>query len=146
MLTYIGLYLLLAGFVTGLGAVTVIDSHGFRARRSPYWTEATIRAHKVTKPLIWLGTITAIIGGSIFYSTQPYNWIMIAHAVAAVVLIANGSFLSFYVSPYLLARERAGRERELLPARLQYAIIASFLVSVAGWWTSLALLALLLVT
>ena len=51
----IGLFIILAGFIIGLGAVTVIDIHGFLGRRSNYWTEATTRTHKVTKPLIWIG-------------------------------------------------------------------------------------------
>lgn len=141
MITFLGLLLLLAGFVIGLGAVTVIDLHGFLARRSPYWTEATIRAHKVTKPLIWLGIILVITGGFIFYSANPLTWIPYTQAAAAAALVLNGCFLSFFVSPYLLKREREGRSRELLPARLQLAISASFLVSFVGWWGSLGLLA-----
>lgn len=63
----IGLFLFIAGFIIGLGAVTVIDIHGFLGRKSSYWTEATIRTHKVTKPLIWLGMSLAILGGLVFY-------------------------------------------------------------------------------
>jgi hypothetical protein len=144
--TLIGLFLLLAGFVIGLGAVTVIDVHGLLSRRSPYWTETTIRVHKVTKPLIWLGIGLAVIGGTLFYSIKPLTWVPLAHATAVLVLVANGSFLSFYISPLLLARERAGRERELLSQKLQLSIIASFIVSFIGWWGSLALLAWYLVS
>ena len=49
-LDFIGLFIFIAGFIIGLGAVTVIDIHGFLGRKSAYWTEATIRTHKVTKP------------------------------------------------------------------------------------------------
>lgn len=52
MIDGVGLFLFLAGFVIGLGAVSVIDVLGFLGRTSRYWTEATVRAHKVTKPLI----------------------------------------------------------------------------------------------
>ncbi len=52
MLDFIGLFCLIAGFVIGLGAVTVVDIHGFLGRTSAYWTEATTRTHKVTKPMI----------------------------------------------------------------------------------------------
>ncbi|MEX1027327.1 MAG: hypothetical protein WD049_04870 [Candidatus Paceibacterota bacterium] len=141
MLEFIGLLIFIAGFVVGLGAVTVIDLHGFLARHSPYWTETTIRAHKVTKPLIWIGTTLAIIGGVFFYSQQVFTWIPMTHAIVAPILVLNGIFLSFYVSPYLLKQEREGRERELLPTRLQVAISASFVVSFVGWWGSLVLLA-----
>lgn len=54
-LDFLGLFLSLSGFVLGLGAVTVIDIHGFLGRKSQYWTEATTRTQKVTKPLIWVG-------------------------------------------------------------------------------------------
>lgn len=136
----IGLFITIAGFIIGLGAVTVIDIHGFLGRKSAYWTEATIRTHKVTKPLIWAGIILASIGGAILYRHESFSGIPLYHAAIACVLIANGIFLSFYVSPFLLQREREGRQRELLPASLQNKIVVSLLVSDAGWWGGLALL------
>jgi hypothetical protein len=136
----IGLFLFIAGFVIGLGAVTVIDLHGFLGRKSPYWSEATIRTHRVTKPLIWLGMLLAISGGVIFYSTVGFSRIALIHAVFAIILILNGSFLSFYVSPRLLKREEEGKAREILPSDLQIKIAMSFVISIIGWWGSLFLL------
>ena len=136
----IGLFVFLAGFVIGLGAVTVIDMHGFLGMKSPYWTESTIRAHKVTKPLIWLGYILALIGGCIFYRENGLSGVAAFHALAAVFLFFNGLFLSFWVSPRLLQREREGRAQELLPASWQAKIAVSFVVSFTGWWGSLFLL------
>lgn len=136
-LEFIGVFFLFAGYVIGLGAVTVIDVHGFLARQSKYWTKTTIRAHKVTKPLIWLGTILAIVGGVIFYYQHPIKPFMYVHAAAAVLLVLNGLFLSFVVSPYLLKQEREGQDTKLLPASLQRKISVSFIVSVIGWWGSL---------
>jgi hypothetical protein len=135
-----GLFLFIAGFIIGLGAVTVIDLHGFLARKSPYWTEATIRTHKITKPLIWTGIFLAILGGLITYRNIGFSGISIIHAILAAVLILNGSFLSFWVSPNLLRREKEGRAREILPAGLQIKITISFVISVIGWWGSLFLL------
>ncbi len=140
----IGLFLFLAGFVIGLGAVTVIDIHGFLGRKSSYWTEATTRTHKVTKPMIWAGIALAIIGGMIFYRAEAFAGIPLVHACAALVLIANGWFLSFKVSPFLLEREREGRAGELLPLPWQRRIMAGLIVSDIGWWGSLALLAVYL--
>ncbi|MEN9582560.1 MAG: hypothetical protein RL641_514 [Candidatus Parcubacteria bacterium] len=137
---FIGLFIFIAGFIIGPGAVTVIDIHGFLGRKSGYWTEATIRTHKVTKPLIWIGTMLAIIGGIIFYRNEPFVGIPMYHAIIAGVLIVNGLFLSFYVSPYLLAQERAGRQTELLPRSLQNKIVVSLVVSDIGWWGGLLLL------
>ena len=144
-LDVIGLFLLLAGFIVGLGAVTVIDIHGFLGRKSPYWTEATTRTHKVTKPMIWIGIILAIIGGFIFYRHEALSVIPLVHLLIALVLILNGCFLSFKVSPFLLKREKEGRSRELLPLSLQRKIIAGLIVSDIGWWGGLFLLVVYLV-
>lgn len=141
----IGLFLLLSGFIVGLGAVTVIDIHGFLGRKSPYWTEATTRTHKVTKPLIWIGIALALIGGLIFYRNEAFGGIPLAHLCIALVLILNGCFLSFKVSPFLLQREKEGKSRELLPQSLQRKIIVGLIVSDIGWWGGLFLLVLFLV-
>ncbi len=139
-LDVLGLFVFLAGFVIGLGAVTVIDLHGFMGRKSAYWTEATTRTHKITKPLIWLGILLAIIGGAIFYRNTNLAGIPLIHVIIAFVLICNGIFLSFKVSPYLLEKEKAGRASELLPASWQKKIIVSLIISDIGWWGSLFLL------
>lgn len=139
-LDVIGLFLFLAGFVIGLGAVTVIDIHGFLGRKSSYWTEATTRTHKVTKPMIWAGIMLATIGGLVFYRGQSFAGIPLIHAVITLALILNGYFLSFKVSPFLLKREKEGLSGELLPASWQKKIIASLIVSDVGWWGGLFLL------
>lgn len=142
----IGLFLFLAGFVIGLGAVTVIDIHGFLGRKSSYWTEATTRTHKVTKPMIWAGIMLAILGGLIFYREQSFAGIPLIHAVIALALIANGYFLSFKVSPFMIQREKEGRSGELLPASWQKKIMVSLIVSDIGWWGGLLLLVVYLVS
>lgn len=136
----IGLFLFLAGFIVGLGAVTVIDIHGFLGRKSSYWTEATIRTHKVTKPLIWVGIFLAVVGGLIFYRDQSLSGTPLIHTIIAFVLIINGCFLSFKVSPFLLQREKEGRSGELLPILWQKKIMASLIISDIGWWGGLLLL------
>lgn len=139
-LDFIGLFILLAGFVIGLGAVTVIDIHGFLGRTSSYWTEATIRTHKVTKPLIWFGIFLTILGGFILYRDQTFSGIPLYHSLIACILILNGFFLSYYVSPMLLKREHEGRQGEILPKSLQNKILVSLLISDFGWWGGLMLL------
>lgn len=135
----IGLFLLLAGFIIGLGAVTVIDLHGFLGRHSVYWTEATTRTHKVTKPLIWVGIALALCGGFLFYQNDRLIGVPLFLSIIAGALIMNGIFLSFSVSPFLLERERQGRSGELLPVSWQRKIMASLIVSDVGWWGALAL-------
>lgn len=128
-----GYLLTVVGFIIGLGAVTVIDIHGFLGQKSEYWTEATTRAHKVTKPMIWIGTLLLLIGVMLSYSG---NTLLIQLGIM-FLLILNGLFLTFSVSPYLLKKESEGRSRELLPKSWQIKIIISFIFSFIGWWGSL---------
>lgn len=141
---FLGLFLLIAGFIMGLGAVMVIDVLGFLGRLKPYWTETAIRTHKVTKPLIWIGIIFAFIGGFIFYRNESLSNIPLIHLLFGTLLIANGLFLSFYISPKLIEREQDGHGDELLPASWQAAIAISFIFSLIGWWGNIILLVLYL--
>lgn len=133
MENFISLFLIIAGYIIGLGAVTVIDTLGFLGRKSPYWTETTIRAHKVTKPLIWLGTFLILIGNYFYKNLNTYL------IYFYIVLVLNGIFLSFYVSPILLDREMKGKQKDLLPSSLQIKITISFIISFLTWWGSLLL-------
>lgn len=135
----ISTFILIAGFVIGLGAVTVIDIHGFLGRKSAYWTKATIQTHKVTKPLIWFGIILVSFGTALFYYPNysvPYALINIT---LIGMLIVNGIFLSFSVSPMLLQKERDGKAEEILSKGWQNKIFVSFIISIVGWWGNLLL-------
>ena len=146
MLPFVGLFVFVAGFVIGLGAVTVIDLLGFLGQKSTYWTEATVRAHKVTKPLIWLGILLVISGSLLFYRQENF-WVWpVYHYILILVLILNGLFLSFKVSPFLLKQEKDGHGSDILPQTLQNKIKISFVFSVLGWWTNLGLLVWYVVT
>jgi hypothetical protein len=140
MIEFISLFILIAGFVIGLGAVTVIDMHGFLGRTSSYWTEATTRAHKITKPMIWVGMILVIFGGLVFYITKKDQSTLTIHIFLSIIMILNGFFLSFKVSPFLLEREKQGKSSELLPASWQRKIIFSFIFSFVCWWSCVLLL------
>lgn len=137
---FIGLYLLLAGFILGLGAVSVIELHGFLGRHSPYWNEATIRTHKITKPLIWTGLLTAVLGGIIYFYPLGFTPSAKLLVLVSILLVLNGSFLSFVISPYLLKAEKEGKARELLPRSMQRNITLSFIFSFLGWWGALAII------
>lgn len=138
----LSIFVTIAGFVIGLGAVTVIDFHGFLGRKSGYWTEATIRTHKVTKPLIWIG-IGLVIVGHILFDSSGMN-IMLWKFIVMGIMILNGCFLSFVVSPELLRRERENRATEILPRNLQTKITISFVISFLSWWGLLLSFVLLL--
>lgn len=145
-LDFIGLFIYIAGFIIGLGAVTVIDIHGFLGRKSQYWTDATTRTHKVTKPMIWAGIMFVIVGGAIFFRNEAFAGIPFYLSIIAGVLILNGVFLSFSVSPYLLQKEKKGMSGELLPRSWQNKIMVSLILSDLGWWGSLVLVVWYLVT
>lgn len=139
LIDLIGTLMLITGFVIGLGAVTVIDIHGFLGRKSSYWTEATTRTHKVTKPMIWVGIFLVILGELLVYRGSVFTGIPLYLMAIDLVLIMNGLFLSFQVSPYLLQREKEGRSAELLPVSWQKKITVSLLFSDLGWWVALML-------
>ena len=138
------IFLTIAGYIIGLGAVTVIDLHGFLGRTSQYWTEATTRTHKITKPMIWVGTILVLVGGLLFYRAEGVYGIPKLHSIIFIILIINGIFLSFIVSPYLLKREQEGKSSEILSKSWQRKITASFIISFVGWWGSLLLFVVVL--
>lgn len=134
LLRYYPLLLTVIGFIIGLGAVTVIDLHGFLGQHSPYWTDATVKTHKVTKPLIWVGTVVVLVGVLLSH-VLLWDWrYFYLQLFFIALLVANGCFLSFVVSPYLLKKEREGKSDQLLPRPLQLKISISFIVSALGWW------------
>lgn len=138
MPTFVSLLLIIVGFIIGLGAVTVIDLHGFLARKSSYWTVATTRTHKITKPLIWIGTTLFAVGYLSFYE----GVVLQMQSIVLMIMVLNGVFLSFKVSPYLLQREQQGEDATLLSPRWQMYITLSFIVSFISWWGSVVLFVL----
>ena len=144
-LDYVGLFLILTGFVIGLGAVNVIDFHAWLGRHSEYWTEAATRTHKITKPLIWLGMLHVLIGGILFYRSVGFIWLVQLQLYIGILLALNGAYLTFRISPLLLKHEREGRAGELIPKTIQRTIAMSFIFSFIAWWSELALFTLFIV-
>lgn len=109
---FIPLFITVVGFIIGLGAVTVIDIHGVLGKFFAYWRAAAVRTHKITMPLIWIGTLVVGIG-YVLSSSQgvDLSWLWYIYAI----LILNGSFLSFIVSPKLIANEKSGNPEAELP-------------------------------
>lgn len=136
----LGLFLLLAGNVIGLGLVTVRDLLGFLGRGSGYWTEATIRSHKVTKPFIWYGILFALVGGGIFFRSSLFSGTHLELFVLHVFLLMERAFLSNRLSPFLFRQEQAGKSIKLLPSTLQAVIGRSLVLFFFGWWVSLVIL------
>ena len=124
----------MGGFVVGLGAVTVIDSVGLFGRTSGYWTKTAIRVHKITRWLIWLGYLAVIFGKILAASYTPQ--LISAYDFYLIVIIGlNALFLFFYVSPYLIKREKNGLDEELLPQNFQNRVMIFFIISFLSWWS-----------
>lgn len=139
-LDYAGVWFMIAGLVIVVGSVNVIDWLAWFGRKSSYWTESTIRAHKVTKPLDWVGAGLFLLGILIWHGQHGWDTIGWWQVGIWTVLCLNGAYLSFIISPELLRREKSGRIAEILPVVMQRKITASFLVSIVGWWTEISLL------
>jgi hypothetical protein len=136
----ISIFIVFLGFVIGLGAVTVIDTLGFLGRKSVYWTETTIRTHKVTKPLIWIGMFVVLLGYALLLADEIITkGQFTASLLVMVVMILNGAYLSFYISPQLLKKEIEGKVFETLSSDLQKKITISFVISFISWWGLLLL-------
>ncbi len=118
-----------AGIIIALGAVTVIDILGFLSRKSKSWTQVTIATHHVTKLLIWFGTALMTLSWIFLFGNSTFAYIK---SVLIVLLIANGSFLSFYVSPRL---DMLCRKNKLFPKKLQYKVMVSAFISFCCWWS-----------
>ncbi len=143
IISYIATLIIYMGFILGLGAVTVIDIQGFLGRKSLYWTKATIQTHKVTKLLIWAGTFLKLLGISVYCYLNGLTTLWTITLLILFVLVLNGLFLSFYISPLLLKQEKEG-VIALLPKRIQKMIFISFVVSFIGWWLNFSLITYLL--
>ncbi|MCR4326999.1 MAG: hypothetical protein NUV46_00260 [Nanoarchaeota archaeon] len=130
------LFLHFVGIIIGLGAVTVIDTMGFFSRKDKKKTQETIAAHHTTKPLIWLGTIIVLITWIILSFNQELVGVNLWKSLLLLIMVINGSFLSFSISPAL---DKLIGKNILLPPGLQIKIAISLIVSFVSWWSFVAL-------
>jgi len=135
------LFFHIAGLIIGLGAVSVIDLLGFRSRNSKEQTQVTIHAHHTTKPLIWLGSTLILISWIFLVIRLGWTDFVILKSLLLFVMVLNGSFLSFYVSPRL--DELIGK-KVILSRELQIKITISMLISFFSWWSFVVLTVLML--
>lgn len=126
------LFFHIAGIIIGLGAVTVIDFMGFISRKDKKWTQTTIQAHHVTKPLIWIGTILVVLSWIFILFQEGFTNINSIKTIILIILIFNGSFLSFHISSRL---DKLAGKNVLLPKALQNSIAVSMIISFIGWWS-----------
>ncbi len=120
------------GIVIGLGSVIVIDVMGFFSRKNTKKTQDTISAHHTTKPLIWIGTIIILITWVLILYRENFvfGFVEIWKSVLLGIMILNGAFLSFVISPAL--DKRIG-VKKLLPRNLQIKIGIALVISFLSW-------------
>ncbi len=124
-------FLHLAGIIIMVGSVTVIDVFGFISRNSRKWTDNTIEAHYITKPLIWFGAILTSITWIILLFYIEFDIYAKLKTAIIPLLLLNGAFLSFYISPILSKQRGKG---ELLSKKLKLKIAVSFIISLTLNW------------
>jgi hypothetical protein len=125
----------LVGIIIGLGAVIVIDTMGFFSRKNKKKTQQTIYAHYTTKPLIWLGTIIVSITWIFILIYKGFTLVNEIKTILLVIMILNGCFLSFVISPAL---DKLKASQVILPSKLQLKISISLVVSFITWWSFVA--------
>ena len=130
----------LAGIIIMVGSVAVIDVFGLVARNSRRWTRNTIEAHYITKPMIWVGAIITSLSWILLLGEIEFDGYALAKTVLLPLLLLNGAFLSFYISP-ILSKQRG--EEKLLPKSLQLKIAVSFVVSLLLNWSFVLLTAIM---
>jgi hypothetical protein len=124
------------GIIIALGAVTVIDTMGFFSRNDKKKTQGTIAAHHTTKPLIWLGTVIVLVTWVLMIWGQKLEGIYLWKSLLLVVMILNGVFLSFVISPAL---DKLIGKSQLLSFGLQIKISISLVISFISWWSFVGL-------
>ncbi len=125
----LALFLHWMGIIIALGAVTVIDTLGFISRKSVPWTFVCIRAHHITMPLIWLGSLFVVFSWVFLYDGSHLAQLK---TILLLILILNGCLLSLYISPRL---DRHLPLKKVLPKGLRVPIVISMLISFSCWWS-----------
>lgn len=120
------------GIIIGLGAVTVIDVMGFFSRNDVRKTQNTIFAHHITKPLIWIGTLIVFFTWIVMLVGNFFEGVFLWKSLLLVIMILNGCFLSFIISPKL---DNMIGVKKLLNRDLKIKIGFSLIVSFVSWWT-----------
>jgi len=125
-------FLHIAGIIIMVGSVAIIDVFGFVARNSKKWTYNTIEAHHITKPMIWLGGAITITTWLLILTEIEFDLYAKLKTAIIPLLLINGAFLSFYISPKL---DKQRGEMKLLPMSMQRKIAVSFMISLILNWS-----------
>jgi hypothetical protein len=120
------------GIIVGLGAVIVIDIMGLLSRKSKKKTQITIQTHHITKPLIWIGIIIISITWIFILLSEGFGFIEKTKSILLFIMIVNGCFLSFHISPRL---NKLIGKKSLLPRSLQIKIGITLIISFFSWWS-----------
>jgi hypothetical protein len=132
---YIPLFIHLVSFITGFGAVIVVDSFGllWLAGRRPM--EHVNRVAHVSQRLIWLGWFGLVASGSFLIVQKGYvDHLMMIKLFAVAMLGLNGIFLHFIKK----GLERLASQEQVSQLTM-FRIGLSSTISQLGWWTALAI-------
>lgn len=135
MLHFLPLLFIIAGFVVGLGSVTVMDVQGFLARDSVYWSDTVIRTHRVAKPMSWAGMILLFLGSVSLYT----GFTLAIQLFLIILLIVNNLFLSLAASPFFIRHEKGSESNKPISSDWVWRMVLNFLLASVAWWGSVFL-------
>ena len=134
-----GIWLSLVGLIIALGGISLLDVMALLARKSKYWTETIIRAHKVSKWINWAGLGLVTLGVNLLMHESGAGGVLVIIEFLLLVIAANALYMSLHLSPELMRRERAGKAAQLLPKSFQRKAIIAYSISFTCWWSLVAL-------
>jgi hypothetical protein len=132
---YIALFVHIVSFVTGFGAVIVIDMFGLLWLLGKQPMEQVNKVANVTQRLIWLGWFGLVASGLVLITSKGYvDNLTMLKLFAVAMLGLNGIFLHFIKK----SMERQANQNEV--SRLtMFRIGLSSTISQAGWWSALTI-------
>ncbi len=135
---FLGLCLMFAGLVVGLGSLLVAATVGLLGRKTALWPSILMRAMVVTEPLHILGLSLFVLGGLTFFWQVGAGGLPLIIAVLAAAVAADIFLMHFYAYPVFARYEHTGGRR--VPASVRYPIILTFFIGFFAWFFALMLL------
>ncbi|MDP3880588.1 MAG: vitamin K epoxide reductase family protein [bacterium] len=147
-LTSISLIFHLIGIALGVGAATISDIFFFKFLKDFKISQIESEILNTLSQVIWLGIGFLLLSGLGLFlpaaATYAVSAKFITKMIVVAILIANGIFLNYYISPRLLdisfGKEHDHKEGELRTFRK--VAFASGAISLTSWYTALILGAL----
>jgi uncharacterized membrane protein len=124
----------LVGVIFGQGAALVILFLGVMSLRKHYWFHILNGADKITIPMLWFGGLNLLI--ATWFASQSAALAIDNNfrILALVILLINGSYLTFIFAPVIRKLENDGKTTFLkLPMPHQILIFIAGTIAALSW-------------